>query len=62
MINSTINHKINTWNDQDHFNEKNNFRFDAGFQILVGSWINPAEHEYYANGNVLSWAELLPYR
>jgi len=44
----------------------NNFlglhRFDAGFQILVGSWINPAEHEFYANGNVLSWAELLPYR
>ena len=44
----------------------NNFlglhRFDAMFQILVGSWTNPEHHSYYANGNVLSWAETLPYR
>ena len=35
----------------------NNFlglhRFDAVFQILVGSWVSPEHHEFYANGNVL---------
>ena len=35
----------------------NNFlgmhRFDAVFQILVGSWVSPAYHDFYANGNVL---------
>ena len=35
----------------------NNFlgmhRFDAIFQILVGSWVSPAHHDFYANGNVL---------
>merc|ERR1719334_745593 len=42
----------------------NNFlgmhRYDAVFQILVGSWTNPAYHDYYANGNVLCWSDLLP--
>ena len=44
----------------------NNFlgmhRYDAVFQILVGSWASPAEHAFYANGNVLSWAGTLPFR
>ena len=44
----------------------NNFlglhRFDAIFQIIVGSWTDPMFHEYYADGNVLSWANVLPYR
>ena len=44
----------------------NNFlglhRFDAVFQILVGSWVNPQHHQYYANGNVLAWADTMPYR
>ena len=44
----------------------NNFlglhRFDAVFQILVGSWTSPAHHEYYANGNVLAWADTMPFR
>jgi len=44
----------------------NNFlgmhRFDAMFQILVGSWTSPAHHDFYANGNVLAWSQLLPYR
>jgi len=44
----------------------NNFlgmhRYDAIFQILVGSWASPATHATYANGNVLSWASTLPYR
>lgn len=44
----------------------NNFlglhRFDAIFQILVGSWTNPKYHDYYANGNVLTWADTLPFR
>ena len=69
----------------------NNFlglhRFDAVFQIMVGSWVNPQHHQYFANGNlsleitsniylifsnfkkifllagnVLAWADLLPYR
>eukprot|EP01052_Picozoa_sp_SAG31_P045240 SAG31_NODE_8184_length_1501_cov_1.594151_3_plen_136_part_00 len=44
----------------------NNFlgmhRYDAQFQIMVGAWTNPANHSYYANGNVLTWAQLLPYR
>ena len=35
----------------------NNFlgmhRFDAVFQILVGSWVSPEHHDFYANGNVL---------
>ena len=43
----------------------NNFlgmhRFDAMFQIMVGAWINPVQHSYYANGNVLVWEELMPY-
>ena len=33
----------------------NNFlglhRFDAVFQIMVGSWVNPQQHQYFANGN-----------
>ena len=37
-------------------------RFDAVFQILVGSWIDPQYHDFYANGNVLTWADTLPYR
>eukprot|EP00912_Choanoflagellata_sp_UC4_P002272 UC4_evm7s1434 len=44
----------------------NNFlgmhRYDAMFQILVGSWTNPAFHDFYANGNVLVWSQLLKYR
>ena len=44
----------------------NNFlgmhRYDAVFQIMVGSWANPSQHEYYANGNVLCWSQLLPFR
>ena len=44
----------------------NNFlglhRFDAVFQILVGSWVSPLHHDYFANGNVLAWADTLPYR
>ena len=44
----------------------NNFlgmhRFDAMFQILVGSWTSPARHSFYADGNVLAWSQLLPYR
>ena len=44
----------------------NNFlglhRYDAVFQILVGSWTSPAHHDHYANGNVLSWAETMPFR
>ena len=44
----------------------NNFlgmhRYDAMFQILVGSWTNPTHHAYYANGNVLAWSQLLRYR
>lgn len=32
------------------------------FQIVVGSWISPTEHSFYANGNVLAWSQLLPYR
>ena len=34
-------------------------RFDANFQIQVGSWA--ADKERYANGNVLVWKSLLPY-
>ena len=41
----------------------NNFlglhRYDATFQIQVGSWA--ADKEQYANGNVLIWSALLPY-
>ena len=44
----------------------NNFlgmhRYDAVFQILVGSWVSPAYHDFYANGNVLAWKDVLPYR
>jgi hypothetical protein len=44
----------------------NNFlglhRYDSMFQIIVGSWTNPTYHNYYANGNVLAWSQLLPYR
>lgn len=44
----------------------NNFlgmhRFDAMFQIMVGAWVSPARHDFYANGNVLAWSQLLPYR
>ena len=44
----------------------NNFlglhRYDAVFQILVGSWTDPQYHDFYANGNVLTWANTLPYR
>ncbi|MFL2860774.1 MAG: hypothetical protein ACJZ85_04495 [Pontiellaceae bacterium] len=34
-------------------------RFDANFQIQVGSWA--ADKHNYANGNVLVWKSLLPY-
>mgnify|MGYP001163916434 CR=1 FL=1 len=34
-------------------------RFDANFQIQVGSWA--ADKEKYANGNVLVWKSLLPF-
>ena len=37
-------------------------RFDAIFQIQVGSWVSPEHHPFYANGNVLCWSEELPYR
>ncbi len=41
----------------------NNFlgmhRYDANFQIMVGSWT--ANKKYYAYGNVLHWKPLLPY-
>ena len=37
-------------------------RYDAVFQIPVGSWISPEHHAYYANGNVLVWKDVLPYR
>lgn len=41
----------------------NNFlglhRYDATFQIQVGSWA--ADKDQYANGNVLLWSALLPY-
>ena len=37
-------------------------RYDAVFQIMVGSWVNPQYHDYFANGNVLSWADTMPYR
>ena len=44
----------------------NNFlgmhRYDAVMQILVGSWTPPDQHDFYANGNVLVWSNLLPYR
>ena len=44
----------------------NNFlgmhRYDAVFQILVGSWASPEHHEFFANGNVLCWADVMPYR
>ena len=44
----------------------NNFlgmhRWDAVSQIMVGAWANPAHHEYFANGNVLCWSELLPFQ
>ena len=34
-------------------------RFDANFQIQVGSWA--ADKSTYANGNVLVWKALLPF-
>ena len=37
-------------------------RFDAVFQIIVGSWASPAVHDFYANGNVLAWNLTLPFR
>ena len=37
-------------------------RYDAMFQILVGSWVSPAQHDFYANGNVLAWSQLLPFK
>ena len=41
----------------------NNFlgmhRYDAVFQIQVGSWA--VDKEFYANGNALIWTALLPY-
>lgn len=44
----------------------NNFlgmhRYDAVFQILVGSWASPVFHDSFANGNVLIWSELLNFR
>lgn len=44
----------------------NNFlgmhRYDAVFQILVGSWVAPEFHDLYANGNVLAWRDVLQYR
>ena len=44
----------------------NNFlrmhRFDAIFQIMVGSWASPEHHNFYANGNVLCWGDVMPYR
>jgi len=43
----------------------NNFlgmhRYDAVFQILVGSWTSPAVHPFYANGNVLAWEKTMDY-
>jgi len=42
----------------------NNFlgmhRYDAEFQILVGSWASPVAA--FAQGNVLAWSKLLPFR
>ena len=32
------------------------------FQILVGSWASPGEHDFYANGNVLAWSQVLPFK
>jgi len=44
----------------------NNFmgmhRYDAVFQIIVGSWTTPDRHDYYANGNVMVWNQTMPYR
>ena len=44
----------------------NNFlglhRYDSVFQILVGSWVSPKHHSFFANGNVLAWSAVLPYR
>ena len=37
-------------------------RFDAVFQIIVGSWTSPEHHHYWANGNVLAWNLTMPYR
>ena len=37
-------------------------RWDSIFQIQVGSWVSPEHHEFYANGNVLAWKDVLPYR
>ena len=37
-------------------------RYDAVFQILVGSWTSPDQHDFYANGNVLAWSQVLPYK
>ena len=28
----------------------------------MGSWTSPDQHDFYAEGNVLAWSELLPYR
>ena len=43
----------------------NNFlglhRFDAVFQIMVGSWVNPQHHQYFANGNVSMEGNLMKY-
>ena len=37
-------------------------RFDGVFQIMAGAWTSPAEHHFYANGNVLSWNLTMPFR
>ena len=37
-------------------------RWDAIFQIQVGSWVSPEHHDFYANGNVLVWKDVLPFR
>jgi len=52
------------WEDYPHTQTAvNNFlgmhRYDANFQIKVGSWT--ADKQYYAYGNVLHWRHLLPY-
>ena len=37
-------------------------RFDGVFQIIAGAWVNPLNHTFYANGNVLVWNGPLPFR
>ena len=37
-------------------------RYDAVFQILVGSWTHPGHHHHLADGNALCWSDVLPFR